>query len=555
MELGSKAKTCRDLAKEGNEISSDSTRSCETRSIRKPKVNDGRRNATFIRHASVLSPGSPWAVSVMAGPAGGGGESPRLIPARVPAVFEVSTAPGSASFGKNEVGVTVTAPSRRPVAARVLDLPERPGVYRIEFTPEEVGTHLVEVSIGGDKLAAGPLVAKVYDASLIRVTDLGNAIVGQQCQFKVDASAAGEGQLEISINEGEVPNHVQVVGGGRCLVFWRPETATPHRVDIKFNGEAVPSSPFVFHVAAAQKVSIDTSQIELIPVGETAACAVRVEGSSGGELTVTVRGPRGEIPVRLTGDAVSGLIASFTPRHVGPHTLTAHYNNQPIPGTPFVCKAYDGNLVNVTGGTLARVGVPVQLAVDAAQAGEGNLEITVAARGLNIPTQVHPQGNARFTVSFTPTEACDHVVNVSFNKMRVPGCPLVLSVSEGSGGGARVTLPGPVPLHRPAALTLHHPSASLDQIEVNVEGDRRVVSCKAIGAGPNGASVPAAVSAAGPGVFKAEFVPRAVGEHRLNVLVNSSPIPASPFHLKVYDVTAIRVKDVAHGTVGKPVTF
>lgn len=26
----------------------------------------------------------------------------------------------------------------------------------------------------------------------------------------MDASAAGEGQLEISINEGEVPNHVQV---------------------------------------------------------------------------------------------------------------------------------------------------------------------------------------------------------------------------------------------------------------------------------------------------------------------------------------------------------
>lgn len=56
-----------------------------------------------------------------------------------------------------------------------------------------------------------------------------------------------------------------------------------------------------------------------------------------------------------------------------------------------MCKAYDGKLVSVDGGTSARVGVPVQLAVDAAQAGEGNLEITVAARGLNIPTQVHPQ--------------------------------------------------------------------------------------------------------------------------------------------------------------------
>lgn len=60
-------------------------------------------------------------------------------------------------------------------------------------------------------------------------------------------------------------------------------------------------------------------------------------------------------------------------------------------GTPFTCKAYDGKLVTVTGGSSARVGVPVQLAVDAAQAGEGNLEITVAAHGLNIPTQVHPQ--------------------------------------------------------------------------------------------------------------------------------------------------------------------
>lgn len=45
-----------------------------------------------------------------------------------------------------KVGVTVTAPSRRPVTSRVLDVVERPGVYRIEFTPEEVGTHLIDVS-------------------------------------------------------------------------------------------------------------------------------------------------------------------------------------------------------------------------------------------------------------------------------------------------------------------------------------------------------------------------------------------------------------------------
>lgn len=57
--------------------------------------------------------------------------------------------------------------------------------------------------------------------------------------FVVDASEAGEGQLEISINEGEVPNHVTVVGGGRCLVSFTPEQPKPHLIDIKFNGETV----------------------------------------------------------------------------------------------------------------------------------------------------------------------------------------------------------------------------------------------------------------------------------------------------------------------------
>lgn len=59
--------------------------------------------------------------------------------------------------------------------------------------------------------------------------------------------------------------------------------------------------------------------------------------------------------------------------------------------------------------------------VDASQAGEGNLEITISARGANIPTQVHPQGNAKFIVSFLPVEPTDHIITIHFNKQPVPG--------------------------------------------------------------------------------------------------------------------------------------
>jgi hypothetical protein len=60
----------------------------------------------------------------------------------------------------------------------------RSGEFHVEFTPTEVGSHLVEVSIAGQKLPAGPLVAKVYNSSLIQVTDVPSAVIGHACQFR-----------------------------------------------------------------------------------------------------------------------------------------------------------------------------------------------------------------------------------------------------------------------------------------------------------------------------------------------------------------------------------
>merc|ERR550517_1616702 len=64
----------------------------------------------------------------------------------------------------------------------------------------------------------------------------------------VDASKAGEGQLEISINDGDVPNAVQVLGGGKCLVTFPPEQAITHEIEVTFNNDQVPGSPFLCRV-------------------------------------------------------------------------------------------------------------------------------------------------------------------------------------------------------------------------------------------------------------------------------------------------------------------
>jgi hypothetical protein len=126
----------------------------------------------------------------------------------------------------------------------------------------------------------------------------------------VDASKAGEGQLEISINDGDVPNAVQVLGGGKCLVTYTPDHAITHEIEVTFNGEQVSGSPFLCRVSDGEededggtggaydlvddddysRVAVDLSHLGLIPVGEAAAFTIQVAGGDDAELAVSVQG-------------------------------------------------------------------------------------------------------------------------------------------------------------------------------------------------------------------------------------------------------------------------
>jgi hypothetical protein len=55
-----------------------------------------------------------------------------------------------------------------------------------------------------------------------------------------------------------------------------------------------------------------------------------VNGGGAAELAVSVRGPHGELPVRVTGDIHAGFTAEFTPVIVGAHSINVEYNGYPV---------------------------------------------------------------------------------------------------------------------------------------------------------------------------------------------------------------------------------
>lgn len=109
--------------------------------------------------------------------------------------------------------------------------------------------------------------------------------------------------------------------------------------------------------------------------------------------------------------------------------MTIEHCGRSISATPFFIKTYDSQKVVVTPTPYGCVGKPVQFVVDASNSGEGNLEIAVNAKGLNVMTQVHPLGGAKFGVAFTPSEVCEHIVFVTFNEEPVCGKQLLGSLN------------------------------------------------------------------------------------------------------------------------------
>ncbi len=72
------------------------------------------------------------------------------------------------------------------------------------------------------------------------MSELIKAEVNKQCEFTIDASTAGEGQLEIAINDGLIKNTVKQIKPGHYMVAFNPTRVDIYVIEVKFNNEIVP---------------------------------------------------------------------------------------------------------------------------------------------------------------------------------------------------------------------------------------------------------------------------------------------------------------------------
>lgn len=227
--------------------------------------------------------------------------------------------------------------------------------------------------------------------------NVSNGTVGKLVTFLVETSQAGPGNLEVTVNGGRVPTSAQAQGQHTYAISFTPREAQHHTVELRFNGQDVPGSPFTCKVSAAARI-VMSDTLDKVSVGRNFEFSVE----SDIRPVVEVLGPaRSNVQAQVlrANDSDDMYQVHFEPQEVGDYSVEVRLpQNGHVEGSPFLLKAYSAEKVIVTDIRSGVVGKSVSFGINASQAGAGNLEIIVAVNGKNVPNFVQSEGNARFKV-------------------------------------------------------------------------------------------------------------------------------------------------------------
>jgi len=427
------------------------------------------------------------------------------------------------------------------MAAQVKDNGDQ--TFQGEFTPKVAGEHRIHVMHEGKPVSGSPFNCKVYDVNAIKIKEATKGVVGKPVTFLVETSQAGPGNLEVTVNGGQVPTSAQAHGLHTYAISFTPKEPKPHQVELKFNGENVPGSPFTCQVIDSRQVRVSGDGLEKIAINRSAIFFIDVQGSQPTTLDVRVLSPsRKAVPSAIEAVSETRYSVEYTPKEVGDHSVEVKYTDVPIHGSPFIVKAYDSNKVRVTDVSNGVVGKFVYFSIDASQAGAGNLEIIVSVNGRHVPNYVQSEGNAKFKVSFKPQEPLPHTLSVRFNGEAVPGSPFTCRVTDASQivvSGAATKMS---PLNKAASMLIDSHGTELSDCCVNVVST-------------NGKEVPVTTEKLTIDKIKADFTPFEVGPHSVSVTMDGESIGGSPFICNIYDVTKVLVTGLGSSKVGQSITF
>ncbi|XP_034327978.2 filamin-A isoform X5 [Magallana gigas] len=427
------------------------------------------------------------------------------------------------NMSKN-INVSITGPSGGEVFCNVSN-----GVngQNVEYVPKEVGDHKIAIKYRDTEIEGSPFTAKAYDTSAIVVTPLQDGMVGSPVEFTIDVTRAGEGQLEIMVNKGNIRNSVDMERTGVYRISFTPEEAGRQYVDISFNEEALPGSPFT--CVAVGGVSVSGLKSTL-PANKLTTFTIETPslGSSEFSAVVDITTPNGNrIPARIMSQSDGSFKVEWTPTSTGRHTVEVQYAGRMIEGSPFYVDVFDLAMIRVDRFKQGGIGETASFDIDFSQVGLQDYNVVIRSPSGNIVdfSSTSSYSDLRKEIMYVPMEAGQHEIYINYCGFELPGCPVIHTIDE--GGMPSASGPGLYKgLEDKETVFYVEMGKRSGGLDIKVEGPNSIAKTTVERAGDKSV---------------VQYIPVEVGIFNISIMWNGQHIPGSPFHPKVIDARKVRI--------------
>ena len=227
---------------------------------------------------------------------------------------------------------------------------------------------------------------------------------------------------------------------------------------------------------------------------------------------------------------------TYTPRKTKKLVVNVNYGGVAVPGSPFrvtVDDPTDPSKVKVFGPGVepgVKAKQPTCFTVDSKLAGPGDVEVNITdSKGKPVPFDIKDNKNGTHGVEYCAKDGGMHFVHVKYDGRELPQSPIKVDVKSDLNLG-KVKVKGMNPeayVNCPNNFSVDAgalPSKAWDKVGCAITG-------------PDGSPLKnmAMDKPDDAGEVKVGFTPNKEGPHKVNVTVEGSPVPGSPFKVQAVD--------------------
>ena len=209
--------------------------------------------------------------------------------------------------------------------------------YKVSYTPVTAGNHTVAVEYSKHDIQDSPFTVGVCNPYAVKAFGKGleSAIVGEEAEFTVDTTEAGEGALGILV-EGPQETCVDCVDNkdGAFQFTYTPDVPGYYNVTVKFADVEIPDSPFPVRVERPPPDASKCIVGDMDPPGSFVVDATLAGGN--GLLEVSAAGefgPAKSVSVDHMGKFMFKVNYDVT--EPGETNINVKWHGEHVPGSPF----------------------------------------------------------------------------------------------------------------------------------------------------------------------------------------------------------------------------